>query len=141
MLKYIYIFSFLITLVSCSANDNLANCIIPASVSITTDLNNPQLISALVPGGFANITGGYKNILLVNVNGTDYIAYDKICPANDCNSAMNFKNGLVLKCSCDGSEYGVGKGIGGRPLTDGFLCSAIEYRVIKNGSAIRITNF
>ncbi|QTE22006.1 phosphoribosylaminoimidazole carboxylase [Polaribacter cellanae] len=141
MLKKIFFFSILLALFNCENNDILQGCIRPAPLSISSDLNNPQLINALVPGGFAELNGGYKGILLLNVNGKDFVAYDRICPANDCKSAMTYERGIVLKCKCDGSEYGVGKAIGGTPQTEGFNCAAIEYKVTKIGSVIRITNF
>lgn len=138
--KTLIFFSFLI-LLNCSSNDDLTNCIQSLPLNITTDLNNPQLINALVPGGFVELTGGSKGVLLMNVNGSEFIAYDKLCPADACSTPMTFDGSFTLKCNCDGSEYGVGKGIGGAPQTDGFICPAIEYRVIKNGSVLRITNF
>ena len=138
--KTLIFFSFLI-LLNCSSNDDLTNCIQSLPLNITTDLNNPQLINALVPGGFVELTGGSKGVLLMNVNGSEFIAYDKLCPADACSTPMTFDGSFTLKCNCDGSEYGVGKGIGGAPQTDGFICPAIEYRVIKHGSVLRITNF
>jgi len=138
--KTLIFFSFLI-LLNCSSNDDLTNCIQSLPLNITTDLNNPQLINALVPGGFVELTGGSKGVLLMNVNGSEFIAYDKLCPADACSTPMTFDGSFTLKCNCDGSGYGVGKGIGGAPQTDGFICPAIEYRVIKNGSVLRITNF
>ncbi|WP_088323829.1 phosphoribosylaminoimidazole carboxylase [Polaribacter tangerinus] len=136
--SFLFVFSFL---TACSGNDLPENCVRALPVNITSDLNNPQLINALVPGGFSYLNGGAKGILLVNVNGTDFIAYDRICPSNDCESPMTFERGIVLKCSCDNSEYGVGKAIGGAPQTAGFNCPAREYRVTKNGTSIRISNF
>jgi hypothetical protein len=141
MIKKTLLFISFLIFVSCSINENLNNCIQTLPLSITTDLNNPQLINAQVPGGFVEISGGSKGILLMNVNGSEFVAYDRLCPTRDCNSPMTFENGFILKCLCDNSEYGVGKGIGGAPQTEGFFCPAIEYRVIKNGTVIRITNF
>ena len=141
MIKKTLLFITFLTFLSCSNNENLNNCIQSLPLNITTDLNNPQLINALVPGGFVELAGGSKGILLMNVNGNEFVAYDKLCPVNDCTSPMTFEKGIVLKCQCDGSEYGVGKGIGGAPQTEGFLCPAIEYRVTKIGTVLRITNF
>lgn len=138
MLKKVFLFVGFITLINCSSNDNLVNCIQSLPLNISSDLNNPQLINAQTPGGHADLNGGNKGILLFNKNGTDFVAFDKLCPANDCNEAMTFSNRL-LKCSCDNSTYSVD--FGGAPQTDGFQCPAIEYRIIKNGSVIRITNF
>ena len=126
-------------LVNCSDTTNLANCIriLPIS-SVVSDLNNPEMINAQTPGGVAELSGGRKGILLFNKNGTDFVAFDKLCPNNDCTSAMTFKNRL-LHCSCDESEYSVD--FGGAPQTEGFECPAIEYRVTKIGTTIRISNF
>ena len=141
MFKKLLLFITVLTFFNCSNNENLGNCIQSLPLNITADLNNPQLINALVPGGFAELSGGTKGVLLLNVNGSEFVAYDKLCPANDCNQPMTFERGIVLKCQCDNSEYGVGKGIGGAPQTNGFVCPAVEYRVIKNGTVLRITNF
>jgi len=139
--KTLLLLSFF-TFLNCTNNDDLNDCIQALPLNHTADLNNPQLLNALVPGGFVELNSvGAKGILLMNVNGTDFVAYDKTCPARDCSSAMTFERGIVLKCQCDNSEYGVGKGIGGAPQTEGFICPAIEYRVTKIGSVIRITNF
>ena len=139
-IKTLFLCTFLCFL-NCSKNDDLNNCIQSLPLNYLTDLNNPQLLNALVPGGFAELPGGSKGILLMNVNGNEFVAYDMLCPVNDCDTPMTFERGIVLKCQCDLSEYGVGKGIGGAPQTKGFICPAIEYRVIKNGSVLRITNF
>ena len=142
MIKKTLLFLSLLTFLNCSNNDNLNNCLQALPLSYTTDLNNPQLLNASVPGGFVELNAaGSKGILLMNVNGIEFIAYDKLCPADACNTPMTFDGSFTLKCNCDNSEYGVGKGIGGVPQTEGFICPAIEYRVTKSGTAIRITNF
>jgi nitrite reductase/ring-hydroxylating ferredoxin subunit len=124
--------------INCSDTTNLANCIRSVNLSIFTDLNNPGLINAQIPGGFAELPGGIKGILLFNKNGTEFVAFDKLCPQNTCDSPMVFENRL-LKCVCHESTYSVD--FGGGPQTEGFECPAIEYQVTKNGSAIRIRNF
>ncbi|WP_299049687.1 phosphoribosylaminoimidazole carboxylase [uncultured Polaribacter sp.] len=141
MIKKTLLIITLLALVNCTTNENLDNCIQELPLSRTVNLNNPELINALVPGGFVLLNGGTNGILLQNVNGNDFVAYDRLCPSGNCNEPMTFERGLVLKCPCDGSEYGVGFGIGGQPQTEGFLCPAIEYNVIKNGAVLRITNF
>jgi hypothetical protein len=141
MFKNTIIFCCFIFFINCSDTTNLENCIQSVnSVGQVTDLNNPALINAQVPGGFAELSGGFKNsgILLFNTNGTNFVAFDKFCPQADCNTPMSFENRL-LKCSCDESTYSVD--FGGAPQTDGFECPAIEYRVTRSGSTIRISNF
>ena len=139
MIKKVVFFACTLAFFSCEGNILPANCLREFPVNINTDLNNPQLNNAQTPGGFADLSGGSKGILLLNINGSQFVAFDKLCPQNDCDAPMTFENGLVLKCSCDTSEYSVN--FGGAPQTEGFECPAIEYKVSKNGSAIRISNF
>jgi nitrite reductase/ring-hydroxylating ferredoxin subunit len=138
MIKKIGFLACFFIFVNCSDTSNLANCIRTFNVGINADLNNPSLINAQTPGGFAALSGGNKGVILFNKNGTDFVAFDRFCPQADCEAPMTFENRL-LKCTCDNSTYSVD--FGGTPQTDGFLCPAIEYRVIKSGSTIRITNF
>lgn len=138
MFKNITIYLLFFSLLSCSSNENLENCIQSLPLNITSDLNNPSLINVQIPGGYAFLNGGNKGILLFNKNGTDFVAFDRLCPTRDCNEPMTFENRL-LTCSCDNGTYSVD--FGGAPQKEGFQCPAIEYRVIVNGSTIRITNF
>jgi nitrite reductase/ring-hydroxylating ferredoxin subunit len=135
--KITLLFSFLL-MINCSDTANLQNCIRTLPLNILRDLNNPELINVQTPGGFSEIVGGNKGILLFNKNGTEFVAFDKMCPVNDCTSPMIFEN-RKLKCSCDNSEYSVD--FGGAPQTNGFECPAIEYRVVKNGSTLQISSF
>lgn len=123
---------------NCTDTTNLGNCIQTLPLSLVTDLNNPEMINAQTPGGFAQLSGGSKGILIFNKNGSDFVAFDRLCPNNDCAAAMTFENRL-LQCSCDESKYSVD--FGGAPQTEGFQCPAIEYKVTKSGSVIRISNF
>jgi hypothetical protein len=138
MLKKIVFLLSICLFLNCSDTTNLGNCIQSLPLNLVTDLNNPEMINAQTPGGFALLSGGSKGILIFNKNGRDFVAFDRLCPSNDCAAAMSFEN-RVLQCTCDKSKYSVD--FGGAPQTDGFQCPAIEYSVTKNGSVIRISNF
>ncbi|MDP5105302.1 MAG: phosphoribosylaminoimidazole carboxylase [Polaribacter sp.] len=138
MLKKIVVLATFCFFINCTDTTNLGNCIQTLPLNLVTDLNNPEMINAQTPGGFAQLSGGSKGVLIFNKNGSDFVAFDRLCPNNDCNSAMTFENRL-LQCTCDKSKYSVD--FGGAPQTDGFQCPAIEYRVTKNGTTIRISNF
>ena len=88
MYKKILLLACLTLFASCSDTTNLTNCLRSPNLSITTDLNNPSLINAQTPGGFAELPGGEKGILLFNKNGTDFVAFDKLCPKNECTTPM-----------------------------------------------------
>ena len=143
MLKRIFVLTLFLTIISCSDNNLPENCIRPLSFSIVKSLDNPEFNKILTIGS-VEINGGFKGLVIINAGLDRFLAYDKICPNNDCNSAMIYdkeNKPNILKCACDDSEYGLGIGIGGAPQTEGFLCPAIEYKVVKNGNSIRISNF
>ncbi len=123
----------------CAGGTQVAPCLPNITLNVSTDLNNPSLINAQTPGGHAFLNGGSKGILLFNIDGTRFVAFDRLCPNNDCDAPMSFENGLTLKCSCDDSEYSVH--FQGSPQTENNSCFAREYRVTKLGTSIRITNF
>ena len=137
------LFISLLIMYSCVEDNLPENCIRPASFSIVRSFDNPDF-NAILTVGSVEINGGYKGILLLNAGLDRFLAYDKICPVNDCNSPMVYdetNRPNILKCSCDESEYGLGVGIGGQPQTEGFLCPAVEYNAVKIGNSIRISNF
>ena len=138
MFKKIIVLTSFYLFLNCSDTTNLTNCIQTFNITLNADLNNPSLINVQTPGGFAELPGGSKGVLLFNKNGSDFVAFDRLCPSNDCDTPMVFENRL-LKCNCDESKYSVD--FGGAPQNEGFECPAIEYRVTRNGSTIRISNF
>ena len=137
MIKKTLLLCSFITILSC-VEDNLPSyCLRPLDISISKSLDNPDFNKILTIGS-VEISGGYKGILLINKGLDRYLAFDRMCPNNDCNSPMTF-DGLVLECSCDESRYSVD--LGGTPQTEGFECPAIEYKAEKIGNSIRISNY
>ncbi len=136
--RLLYFFAFLL-LFSCVEDNLPANCIRPLPLSISKSLNTSELNPVLTDRGFVYINGGSKGIFLLNKGLDKFVAFDRRCPANNCNQPMTFEKNLVLKCSCDGSEYSVD--LGGTPQTEGFECPAAEYNAVKVGNSIRISNF
>lgn len=134
--KFILLFSFLL-LISCTSNENIGNCIQPLQLGFSRSFNNPDLNRILTPG-YVEIQGGLKGILVINRGLDRFLAFDRICPLNNCDEPMTF-DGVLLKCPCDGSTYSVD--LGGVPQTEGINCGAIEYRAVKNGNTLTITNF
>ena len=138
MFKKILFLLLCIALTNCSEDNLPSNCIRPLNISISRSFVNPDFNKILTVGS-VEINGGRKGILLINKGLNRFIAFDKSCPNNDCTTPMTFEDGIILKCSCDDSKYSVD--LGGTPQTQGFYCPAIEYKAIKTGNSIRISNF
>jgi len=120
-------------------NNNLPN--IP--VNITISLNNPQYINLQVPGGWAYVdNSGIKGLIVYNLNGLDFRAYDRACPqlspTKNC-SKMVVQSSIKMVCPCDNSEFNI---LNGAPLTAGINFGAREYRAtLINTNTLTITNF
>ena len=123
-------------------NHNQNNDILPyIPVNETINLSLPTYINLTVPGGWAYTTGGISGIIVYNINGTQFKAYERSAPhisPRSC-SQMVVENSIRMKCPCDDSEFNI---LNGAPLTNGVSHSAREYLVTNlNGTVLRITNF
>lgn len=136
---------FLLCVTTCFFNcfdDTGNNDVLPfIAVNETINLNLPQYIDLQVPGAWAYSTGGINGIIVYNINGTKYKAYERSCPhiAPSTCSQMVIENNIKMICPCDDSEFNI---LNGSPLTSGVSNAAREYLVTNvSGTVLRITNF
>lgn len=126
---------------SCTQSGDNNNCFPFVSVNETVNLDLPQFIDLNVPGGWAYTTGGLQGLIVYNINGNQFKAFDRLCPGQNVSSCsqMIVDNNVRILCQCDDSEFNI---LNGQPLTAGVECFAKEYLVENlNGSILRITNF
>lgn len=126
---------------SCTSNGINNDCFPFINVSETVNLDLPQFIDLQVPGGWAYTSGGHQGLILYNINGVQFKAFDRLCPGQNISSCsqMIVDSNLRILCQCDDSEFNI---LNGSPLTQGVTCFAKEYLVENlNGSLLRITNF
>lgn len=141
MKKVFFALVAILVLSNCTS-DSLNNDILPyIPVNETVDLSLPEFIDLNVPGNWAYGSGGIKGVIIYNINGTQFKAFERAAPhiqPSAC-SQMVVENGLRMKCLCDDSEFNI---LNGAPLTPGITYSAREYLVTNlNGTVLRITNF
>lgn len=126
--------------ISCSNTDD-NNPILPdVLVNKTLYLNNPSNNALLVVGGWVEVSGGIKGIVVYHASVDNYLAYDLACPhysPSEC-SKMTVENDLYMLCSCDNSKFALA--FGGAPQSD-TPYPAKQYRVINNGDTLLITNY
>jgi nitrite reductase/ring-hydroxylating ferredoxin subunit len=135
MQKLIIVILF-ISLYSCGTSDD-GNTVLPnVPVNETVFLNTTVSLQAV--GGSAIISGGISGIIIYRFSTDQFLAWDRACPhlpPNQC-AAMTF-DGLLMLCSCDNSRFSI---LDGSPQNDTPF-AARQYRVIKNGETLIITNF
>ena len=126
---------------SCTSSGGNNDCFPFVSVNETVNLSLPQFIDLQVPGGWAYTSGGHQGLIVYNLNGVQFKAYDRLCPGENISSCsqMIVDANLRILCQCDDSEYNI---LNGAPLTPDATCFAKEYLVENlNGTILRITNF
>ncbi len=129
-----------LTLMNCTDSENDNNPYLrEVAVNITVYLNNPSNNNLLFAGGYVEISGGIKGIVVYRSANDVFYAFDLACPNSppgDC-SKMTV-DGLNMICSCDDTKYALP--LGGAPQNGGKY-GAKEYKVINNGQSLLITNF
>ena len=141
-MRIILLLSLFTIFYGCSNNPIENACFGNIIVNETINLDLPEFIDLQVPGGWAYTNGGIKGIIVYNLNGTQFKAFDRLCPEQNSSSScsqMIVDNNLRMVCPCDDSEFNI---LNGAPLSEGIGCFANEYRVENlNGSILRISNF
>ena len=138
-MQKLFIAILFLSLLSCS-NSNDGNNLLPnVPVNETVFLNNPTNNNLLSVGGWVEIPGGIKGIVVYHATIDSYLAYDLACPhlaPNEC-TKMIVEDGLNMECTCDNTMFALA--LGGAPQS-GTQFAARQYRVIKNGNSLLITN-
>lgn len=140
MRKFLFL-SVIVLFLGCSNNRVENDCFPFIIVNETVNLDLPQFIDLQVPGGWAYTSGGIRGIIVYNLNGDQFKAFDRLCPEQNSSSCsqMIVDENLRIVCQCDDSEFNI---LNGAPLTQGVNCFANEYLVENlNGSILRISNF
>lgn len=77
-------------------------------VDTTINLSNQQFLPLRINGGYVEILGGYKGILIYRHSATDYRAFEKASPHRTdeiCAYVYVDPSGLFLREGCDNSVY------------------------------------
>ena len=139
MYKFFYIL-LIAGFISCSNTDD-GNPFLPnIPVSREVNLSNPSNNALLAVGGWVEVSGGIKGIVVYHASIDNYLAYDLACPhltPSAC-TKMIVEDGLNMECTCDNTKFALA--LGGAPQS-GTQYPAKQYRVIKEGETLIITNF
>lgn len=109
-------------------------------VDITINVNLPEHNALAVPGGWENITGGSRGILIYRSSTTDFVAFDRHCPYQSeqlCAITMDSTYVTATDTECCNTTYlvldgSVTQGVGTLPLH--------AYSTTFNGTLLRIYN-
>ena len=139
-MKRLFLLVLIITAISCGTSDDDRNPILPnIPVNVTLNLNLPLYQNLQFDSSSAFVENqGIKGIIVFRISENNILAWDAACPhlaPSEC-TAMNLV-GVEITCPCDNSKFSI---LNGGPLS-GTPFSMKQYRAVKNGNSITITNF
>ena len=143
MMKLSVLLVVMVLVLGCGSGDDqnsTSNCFPALSVSRVVDLSLPESLELNITGNSQIITGGHRGIIVYNVNGSTFKAFDLRCPNNiDSCEPMTLEGGIALRCSCDNATYSI---LNGSPVSGEGTCFAKEYNIQRvNSAVLQITNF
>ncbi|MDN5204033.1 hypothetical protein QQ008_21760 [Fulvivirgaceae bacterium BMA10] len=130
---------FLITSSGCEENPDGGGIIPYAFVDLSLNLNKFELLPLKTIGGYVQIDGGVRGIIIYRESNTHYRAFERNCtyePLNDCARVEVDQSGLFMIDPCCNSSFD----FQGFPTGGPASISLKEYRTFVNGNFLEITN-
>ena len=111
--------------------------------NINLNLNLPSYDDLRYTGGALRIRqGGINGLLLFNLNGNDFLAWEASCPNHALRECSKLSvNGVLAECSCEDFEYSLATGqlLNPEENTDQHY-PLLNYNVRRSGSTLIISN-
>tara|TARA_B100001093_G_scaffold458764_1_gene471412 strand:+ start:1633 stop:2097 length:465 start_codon:yes stop_codon:yes gene_type:complete len=142
--KKIRVILLFILLINCSKDEVKRNPYLnEISFRHLINLNLPEYNNLNYAGGSQLISyKGINGILVLNLNGNDFFAWEATCSNHEVEQCSSLKlNGLLALCSCDDYKYSLATGqlIEG-PKNSDSQYPLLNYRVEKENNIIIISN-
>jgi len=133
-----------LVLMGCSKDALERNPYLPAlRFSIPLNLSLPQYDNLRYAGGAILLPNyGHKGIIVFNLNGNNYLAWEASCPnhlPNDCSQTQI--TGVLAQCSCEEYQYSLATGQLLNPA-EGLETpySLVMYQAILSGNTLALSN-
>ena len=133
---------WVVSLILIACTPDLSDDPIPitAFTDIVINIGLPAYFSLQIDGGYKEISGGVRGIIIYRKNSTTYLAYERNCsyrPNEACATVDVHSSGLFMIDTCCNSSFGFDMGSPqGGPATRPLL----QYRTQLLGSTLTITD-
>jgi len=109
-------------------------------VNLYLDISSTFYIELTSVGGWVNLTGGYKGLVVYRLSSDEFMAFERACPYDwQVDSAyVNVEpSGLMMKCNSCGSEFLI---IDGSVINGPSSIGMKQYHTNFDGQILRIYN-
>ena len=134
----------LLIFIGCSKDALERNPFLPAiRFSIPINLSLPQYDNLRFAGGSILLPNyGHKGIIVFNLNGNSYLAWEASCPnhlPSDCSQTQIV--GVLAECSCEDYQYSLATGQLLNPAEgQSEIYSMVMYQAILRGNTLELSN-
>jgi nitrite reductase/ring-hydroxylating ferredoxin subunit len=134
----------LFILIGCSKDALERNPFLPAMrFSIPINLSLPQYDNLRFAGGAILLPNyGHKGIIVFNLNGNSYLAWEASCPNHlPSNCYQTQITGVLAQCSCEDYQYSLATGQLLNPAEgQSEIYSMVMYQAILRGNTLELSN-
>ncbi len=136
----IFLLSAAMLFIFVSCKKDVKNPIPDVYVNFYLNISSTLYIELASVGGWVNLTGGYKGIVVYRSSADEFMAFERACPYDwDVDSAYVSvePSGLVLKCKSCGSEFLI---IDGSIVNGPATVSLKQYNTEYDGQNVHVYN-
>jgi nitrite reductase/ring-hydroxylating ferredoxin subunit len=140
ILKYSFFLLIITSFIGCKkAADQVPLVFVDFSISLSL----PEYASLAAPGGWTEVTGGSRGIIIYRVAMDEFVAFDRHCTykvQDACRIDVDEETGITANCPCCNSTFSIYDGI---PVNGPATVSLLDYRTGYNGTTniLRIFNY
>lgn len=111
-----------------------------APVNFQIVVSNPDFVALQAVGGYVNITGGSRGIIIYRASPDEFRAYDRHCtfmPQEGCRVTIDNTDIFAVCDQCCSSKFLI---VDGSPVEGPAALGLLQYNTSFNGNVLWITN-
>jgi nitrite reductase/ring-hydroxylating ferredoxin subunit len=140
IVRFLFIFSVITVLSGCRKSEERVPLVF---VDFSLSLYLPEFSNLAAPGGWVEISGGSRGIIIYRRSQDEFVAFDRHCTykvSEGCRIDVDTETGLTANCPCCNSVFSIFDGI---PVSGTATVTLLDYRTGYNANTniLRVFNY